>query len=182
MIFQDTPIKGLKVIKYNKLNDERGFFLKIHNHDLFQNAGLNENIEEIYTSQSCRSVIRGLHYQKSPFAHSKIIFCLSGSIFDVAVDLRKGSTTYGNHYSIFLKSNSYIGLYIPEGFAHGFQSLSDDVEIIYCHNKAYRPDHELALNPVDPTLKLQWPIEISEMSERDKNHRLIAKNFKGINF
>ena len=172
MIFQDTPIEGLKIIKYNKLIDERGFFLKIHNHDLFQNAGLNANIEEIYTSQSSRRVLRGLHYQKSPFAHSKIIFCLTGSIFDVAVDLRKGSSTYGNHYAIYLKSNSSIGFYIPEGFAHGFQALEDNTVIINSSSKKYSLEHEIGI--CWDSCGINWPLENPILSVKDQKHPIFS--------
>lgn len=167
MIFEDTPLIGLKVIKFRKLDDNRGFFLKIHNHDLFQNEGLNADIEEIYTSQSFERVVRGLHYQKAPFAHSKLVTCLSGTVFDVAVDIRKGSITYGQHYSITLKANSNTALYIPEGFAHGFQSLEDNSVIINGCSKGYSPEHEggIAWN----SCGIDWPLDNEVLSEKDRN-------------
>ena len=174
MIFQNTPIRGLKLIKYNGLYDERGFFLKIQNYDLFQNEGLNANVKEIYVSHSCRSVIRGLHYQKKPFAHSKIIFCLSGSIFDVAVDLRKASPTYGNHYSINLKSNSYMGLYIPEGFAHGFQALENNTFIINACSTKYSLEHEAGISW--DSCGINWPIKYPILSKKDKKQPIFNDN------
>ena len=178
MIFQDTPIKDLKVIKYNRLHDKRGHFLKIHNHDLFKNAGLNTNIDEIYTSQSCINVIRGLHYQKSPFSNSKIIFCLSGSIFDVAIDLRKGSSTYGHHYSIKLKSNSYIGLYVPEGFAHGFQSLEDNTVIINGSSTKYSSEYEAGI--LWNSCGINWPLDNPILSTKDQKHPTLSEFISGF--
>lgn len=172
MIFQNTPIKGLKIINYSELCDERGFFLKIHNYDLFQNEGLNANVKEIYMSKSYRHVIRGLHYQKFPLAHSKIIFCLSGSIFDVAVDLRKASPTYGNHYSINLKSNSNMAIYIPEGFAHGFQALEDNTVIINGCSTKYSSEHEAGISW--DSCGINWPLDYPILSEKDKKQPIFS--------
>ena len=123
-----------------------------------------------------------MHYQNAPHSEMKLVTCIKGKIWDVAIDLRESSPTFLEWHGEILSEDNLNALLIPEGFAHGFQSLSDDVEIIYCHNKVYCPEHELALNPIDRNLNLQWPIEITEMSERDKNHRSITKKFQGIRF
>ncbi|MDA9955149.1 dTDP-4-dehydrorhamnose 3,5-epimerase [Gammaproteobacteria bacterium] len=178
MIFEDTPIQGLKVITYNELYDERGFFLKIQNYALFENAGLNPKVEEIYLSQSSQNVIRGLHYQEPPFAHSKLMFCLSGSVFDVAVDLRMESPTYGHHFSINLKANSPTGLYIPEGFAHGFQALEDNTVTINALSTGYSPEYEagIAWNSCD----IDWPLDNPILSEKDKNQAALIDISSGF--
>jgi dTDP-4-dehydrorhamnose 3,5-epimerase len=123
-----------------------------------------------------------MHCQTARYSEIKLVTCIKGKILDVAIDLRENSPTFLQWHSEILSEKNQNALMISEGFAHGFQSLSDNVEIIYCHNKGHHPDYELALNPVDPALNLQWPIEISEMSERDKNHQWITESFKGISF
>lgn len=181
--FQQTSLSGLTVVKRGRHSDDRGFFSRLFCVSQLSAHGWVGPIEQINHSFTRRcGTVRGMHYQTAPHSEMKLVTCIKGKIWDVAIDLRENSPTFLQWHGEILSEGNLTALFISEGFAHGFQSLSDDVEIIYCHNKAYRPDHELALNPVDPTLKLQWPIEISEMSERDKNHRWVAKNFKGISF
>ena len=181
--FQKTRLPGLTVVKRDRHFDKRNFFSRLFCVSQLSDHGWVGPIKQINHSYTRRcGTVRGMHCQTAPHSEMKLVTCIKGKIWDVAIDLRESSPTFLQWHSEILSEENLNALLISEGFAHGFQSLSDDVEIIYCHNKAYRPDHELALNPVDPTLKLQWPIEISEMSERDKNHRWVAKNFKGIDF
>lgn len=173
MIFENTSIEGLKIVKLSELPDNRGLFLKLYNHEIYKENGINGKIEEIYLSQSSRSVIRGLHYQKPPFAHSKLIFCLSGSIFDVALDIRKDSPTYGHHFSIHLESKSNIGLYIPVGFAHGFQSLKDNSTVINGCSKVYSAEYEKGISY--DSCGIKWPLDKPILSDKDKNQLSLSE-------
>ena len=181
--FQRTNLLGLTVVKRDRHFDDRGFFSRLFCVSQLSAHGWVGPIEQINHSFTRRcGTVRGMHYQTAPHSEMKLVTCIKGKIWDVAIDLRENSPTFLQWHSEILSEENLKALLIPEGFAHGFQSLGDDVEIIYCHNKAYRSDNERALNPVDPTLKVQWPIEISEISERDKNQQWITKNFKGISF
>tara|TARA_B100000575_G_C22745963_1_gene445565 strand:- start:49 stop:609 length:561 start_codon:yes stop_codon:yes gene_type:complete len=181
--FQKTSLPGLTVVKRDRAFDNRGFFSRLFCVSQLTDFGWVGPVEQINYSFTRRcGTVRGMHCQTAPHSEMKLVTCIKGKVWDVAIDLRESSPTFLHWHGEILSEENQNALLISEGFAHGFQSLSDDVEIIYCHNKAYSPGHELALNPVDPILKLQWPIEISEMSERDKNHRWIAKTFKGISF
>lgn len=181
--FQKTSLSGLKVVKRYRHFDKRGFFSRLFCASQLSKHGWIGPIEQINHSTTRRcGTVRGMHYQTKPHSEMKLVTCIKGKIWDVAIDLRESSTTFLQWHGEILSDDDSSALLIPEGFAHGFQSLSDDVEILYCHSKVYSPDHERALNPADPNLKLHWPIEISHMSERDKNSPWITKNFKGISF
>jgi len=115
-----------------------------------------------------------------PHAETKVVSCLHGEVFDVAVDLRRNSPTFLQWYGAVLSAANQRSLLIPEGFAHGFQALTDDCELIYLHTAAYQPSAEGAVNANDPRLAIMWPLEISEMSERDRAHSLLAAEFEGF--
>ena len=124
--------------------------------------------------------MRSLHFQYPPHAKIKLVSCLQGEIFDVAVDLRQNSPTFLQWHGVVLSAQNKQSLLIPEGFAHGFQALSQDCELIYLHTAAYHPEAEGALNVADPRLNIAWPLAITEISERDRNHKLIEQDFQGI--
>ena len=124
--------------------------------------------------------MRGLHFQYTPHAETKLVSCLQGEIFDVAVDLRRDSPTFLHWHGVVLSAQNRKSLLIPEGFAHGFQTLSEDCELIYLHTVAYHPEAEGALNVTGPKLGIAWPLAITEISERDRNHKLIEQDFQGI--
>lgn len=177
----ESSILGLKLIERQFLNDSRGFFSRIFCHKALDNAGWKQPVAQInHSFTSKRGTLRGLHYQQNPHSEMKLVTCIQGEIFDVAVDLRVGSPTFLNWYSEILSAHNGRSLLIPEGFAHGFQTLSDDVALVYCHSKAYITESEAALNARDPALAISWPIEISLQSSRDTKHRFIDKNFIGV--
>jgi dTDP-4-dehydrorhamnose 3,5-epimerase len=124
--------------------------------------------------------IRGMHYQLPPFEEIKLIRCVQGSIFDVVVDIRKDSPTFLKHFSIELSAHNNILLYVPMGFAHGFQTLTDNCTVLYNHSQIYQPGFESGLMYNDPLLNINWPLTINTVSNRDNNHPLINNNFKGI--
>lgn len=133
-----------------------------------------------HTLTRLKGTVRGMHYQLPPYAEIKMVSCLHGEVFDVAVDLRKGSPTFLQWRGEVLSAANRRSLLIPEGFAHGFQALSGDCELVYLHTASHRPDAEGGLNVMDPALAIAWPLAIGEVSERDGNHKLIEKDFQGI--
>jgi dTDP-4-dehydrorhamnose 3,5-epimerase len=133
-----------------------------------------------YTSTANKGTIRGLHFQFPPGAEMKIISCLKGEVFDVAVDLRKDSPTFLEHYSTILSAKRFSSLVISEGFAHGFQALTNECEMLYFHTADYQPASEGALNALDPRLGILWPITITERSKRDEQHPMLTAKFVGI--
>jgi dTDP-4-dehydrorhamnose 3,5-epimerase len=124
--------------------------------------------------------VRGLHYQQPPHAEIKLVSCLKGEIFDVAVDLRKNSPTFLHWYGEVLTEKNQRSLLIPEGFAHGFQTLTNDCELIYLHSAPYVKEAEAALNITDYRINISWPLEITELSERDRLHPMIQNDFEGF--
>jgi dTDP-4-dehydrorhamnose 3,5-epimerase len=124
--------------------------------------------------------VRGLHYQRPPHAEAKLVSCLRGEVWDLAVDLRPTSHTYLKWHAQHLSSDNGLALLIPPGFAHGFQALTDDVELLYCHSANYIPDAEAGLHPQDPRLAIEWPLPIRELSPRDAHHAEIQSDFEGV--
>ena len=181
LIISDLSIKGLKKISKSKIHDDRGFFSKIYSKEVLLNIGFGDNILQInHTYTNYVGTIRGLHYQMQPFSETKIITCLKGEIFDVIVDLRIKSPTYLKWQSIILSEQNNDSILIPKGFAHGFQTLCNDCELLYLHDMPYRNDFENGIKFDDSTISINWPIEISNISERDKKLPNINSNFKGI--
>jgi dTDP-4-dehydrorhamnose 3,5-epimerase len=177
----DTPLEGLKVIRRKRIEDARGFLCRFFcAHELFK-VGFYKPIAQInHTHTHKVGAVRGLHFQYPPYAEMKIVSCLKGEVFDVAVDIRQGSPTFLQWYSQILSENDFTSLLIPEGFAHGFQALSPDSELFYLHSEFYNPASIGALNASDPILGITWPVEITDISERDINHPIIDDTYKGI--
>ena len=163
--------RGPYLIKFNPFIDERGFFHRAFCKKTLKDHGIDFEIKQINISfNKIKGTIRGMHFQRAPKLESKIIICLSGKIFDVIVDLRSKSSTYGNFFSFELDSNKFNGLYVPKGYAHGFQTLKNNTKLLYLHSENYFPEHEGGLNSMDPSLKIQWPISKFFSSDRDKKH------------
>ena len=152
--------KEPRLLDIKKFNDERGFFSETWNKDAFAAIGIEECfVQDNHSFSKRKGTLRGLHFQNPPFAQAKLIRCLNGSIFDVAVDIRKESKNFGKVYSAFLEKNDSKQFYIPEGFAHGFLSLSDNTEITYKCSKSYSSDSESSIRYDDPVLNIEWPIK-----------------------
>jgi len=149
----ETNIEGLFVIKLNIFKDERGFFVERYNKAEFERLGINEEFVQDNHSSSLKSVVRGLHAQKG---QSKLVGVISGSIFDVAVDIRKGSKTYGQHFSVELSAENGLLLWIPDGFLHGFQALTS-CEVMYKVTSNYSPQTQFGVNWSDPAIGINWP-------------------------
>ena len=150
-------------------NDERGYFFENFNHSTFKQDQIDLNFIQENFSKSKKNVIRGLHFQKNPKAQAKLVTVVSGEIFDVAVDLRKNSPTFGKWVSEILSEVNHKSLYVPEGFAHGFCVLSEGATVVYKINQEYSPDHEQGIIWNDPDIGISWPISESIISEKDQN-------------
>jgi dTDP-4-dehydrorhamnose 3,5-epimerase len=177
----DLPLAGLKRIERQRLGDSRGFLSRLFCAEELAAVGWCKPIAQInhtYTAQC--GTVRGMHYQHSPHAEMKLVSCIQGEVWDVAVDLRAGCPTFLHWHAEILSADNNRALLIPEGFAHGFQTLSDDVTLLYCHTAAYSPKAEAALNAQDPRLAITWPLAITELSLRDAKHPLIDTRFKGV--
>lgn len=179
--FLSTPIAGLTLVQRRPIEDGRGFLARLYCAEEFKRAGVHQPISQInHTLTRSRGMVRGMHFQMPPHAETKLVSCLRGEVFDVAVDLRKNSPTFLKWHGEVLSTTNQRSLLIPEGFAHGFQALADDCELIYLHTAAYRQAAEGALNATDPRLAIAWPMEITELSGRDRSHPMLAADFEGI--
>ncbi len=179
--FIATPLAGLTIIRRKPIQDERGLFERFYCRQELQEAGIDKPIVQINRSLTHKAgTVRGMHFQHPPYAETKIVSCVRGRIFDVAVDIRSGSTTFLQWHGETLSEDNFLSLLIPEGFAHGFQTLTGDCELLYIHTAAYAPSAEGALNAEDPRLGITWPLTITEMSDRDRSHPLLSRDFTGV--
>lgn len=178
---RDTPIQGVKVVERVPIGDERGFLTRLFCADELRTAGWVASISQInHTYTKKRRTVRGIHFQHPPYAEMKLVTCVRGAIFDVAVDLRSGSATFLQWYGTELSDTNQQALLIPEGCGHAFQTLSKDVEIIYLHSRSYNREAEGALNLRDPRIEIDWPLSIGDTSERDASHPFVDDNYEGI--
>ena len=177
----DTPIADLKIVERQQLGDSRGFLSRLFCAEELSAAGWHKPIAQInQTVTQKQGTIRGMHFQRLPHAEMKLVTCLRGAVWDVAVDLRAGSQTYLHWHAVELSASNQCALLIPEGFAHGFQTLVEDCELIYLHSTAYEPAAEAGLNAKDPKLSISWPLNISDISARDSGHQMLDHLFKGV--
>lgn len=169
MIFNETKIAGLYIIELNKIGDERGFFARAYCESEFSDHGLTIPAVQANISFNVqKGTLRGLHFQAAPAMEGKYVRCTRGAIFDVAVDLRTDSPTYLEHVAVNLTAENRKALYIPENFAHGYQTLEDSSEVSYQVTAPYTPECERGLRYDDPKLSIMWPGEITQLSDRDK--------------
>lgn len=176
-----TPLAGLQVVQRKRLEDARGFFSRLFCAQELADAGFSPSVAQVnHTLTRHRGAVRGLHFQYPPHAEQKFVSCLRGEVFDVAVDLRQGSSTFLQWHAERLSADNQRSLLIPQGFAHGFQALSDDCELLYLHSMPYAPDAEGALHVRDPALAIAWPLPVAALSPRDASHPLVDSSFMGI--
>ena len=176
MPFTETPILGLVIYEPMVFEDSRGFFFESFNEKIFARQGITRPFVQDNQSRSSYGVIRGLHYQLSPHAQSKLVRVLTGKILDVAVDIRKGSPTYGRHFAVELSAENKKQLYIPHGFAHGFSVLSDTAEVLYKCDAFYNKESEGGIRYNDPILQIDWKIPAGKevVSEKDIQNPLFV--------
>ncbi len=172
--FEAQNIPDVVAVKPKVFQDERGFFAEVYKQTDFAGIGLNKPLAQINHSKSQKNVLRGLHYQKEPAAQAKLVRAIAGEIFDVAVDLRKGSPWYGQWVGVRLNARDFTMLYIPEGFAHGFCILSDTAEVVYYTTHAYSPADERGIMWNDPALNIAWPIKAPLVSAKDSKYPPLA--------
>ncbi|CAN2039938.1 dTDP-4-dehydrorhamnose 3,5-epimerase [Candidatus Magnetomoraceae bacterium gMMP-15] len=181
MKFIETKLKGAFIIEIDPFLDHRGMFARIFCKKELKAVGLDKNIVQInHSSSRQKGTIRGLHYQKPPKAEIKIVKCIKGAVYDVLVDIRKNSPTFLKWYGIEISRKNMKLIYIPEGFAHGFQVIEENSELLYFHTEFYCPEYEGAINYNDPMVCINWPLEITEVSERDRNHLFLTDTFQGV--
>lgn len=176
-----TPLAGLNIIERLPIRDDRGWLERVYCQDSFSELVNGKNISQITkTLTTKKGTVRGLHFQKQPYAETKIISCLQGKIWDVAVDLRKNSPTFLSYFAVILSENQHLSLLVPEGFAHGFQALTNNCQIIYFNTNNHNQDSEGSINALDPKVAIQWPLQISLRSTKDANSQFLEKNFTGF--
>ena len=169
MIFTETPLKGAYVIDPERLADERGFFARTWCRLEFERHGLNPGLAQCSISFNHRKgTLRGMHYQVAPHAETKLVRCTAGAISDVIVDLRADSATYKQWFALEMSSDNRRMMYIPEGFAHGFLTLTDTVEVSYQISEIYSPESSRGVRWNDPAFGIRWPREVTVISERDR--------------
>jgi dTDP-4-dehydrorhamnose 3,5-epimerase len=165
--FKKLDIPEVILAEAKAFSDERGYFLESFKESSFVNNGVDTKFVQDNFSHSTKGVLRGLHYQKNPKAQSKLVIALRGEIFDVAVDIRKDSITYGKWVGHILSENNHKLLYIPEGFAHGFCVLSDEADVLYKVSQEYSPEDEKGILWNDPEINIAWPIDDPILLEKD---------------
>jgi dTDP-4-dehydrorhamnose 3,5-epimerase len=176
MKFTKTPLEGVWVLEPTVFGDHRGFFMETYNEQKFREHGLNYVFVQDNHSLSAEvGTIRGLHYQLDPAAQTKLVRVVAGAIFDVAVDIRKGSPTYGQWFGVELSAENKKQLLIPRGFAHGFCTLMPNTEVVYKVDALYAPEHDRGILWNDPALAIPWPTGQPILSEKDKRHPVLAE-------
>lgn len=174
---------GMKRVRRVARGDARGSLTRLFCDQDLAAAGWSKPVAQVnWVENKMRGTVRGLHYQVAPHAEDKLLFCMDGEIHDVVVDVRLASPSLLQHVAANLSAARGEGLFIPAGFAHGYQCLSDDVKLLYFHSMPHAPSAERGLNPLDPTLKIAWPLAVENLSERDQKHMLLNMSFEGEPF
>jgi len=178
---EPTPLAGLVTVQRQPLVDSRGFLARLFCAQDLAPAGWTWPIAQInHTLTAQRGTVRGLHFQHPPADEAKLVSCLRGAVWDVAVDLRAGSPTFLQWFGTELSAANHRAFLIPPGFAHGFQALSDGCEMLYLHSAPHAPASEGGLDALDPRLAIAWPLPVAERSPRDAEHPLLAPGFTGL--
>ena len=170
MIFTETKLSGVTIIDLEKRGDERGFFARSWCQEEFQDQQLfSKVVQQNVSFSKFKGTLRGMHYQVAPYAETKIIRCPRGAVFDVVIDLRPDSETFKQWFGIELSADNYKMIYIPQGFAHGYQTLTDDTEVTYLVSAFYTPKAERGVRYNDPAVLIQWPLPVTTISDKDMN-------------
>lgn len=181
MKFQPTALQGCYIITPDLLEDNRGWFSRVFCKNEFAAIGHDKEWVQLnHSFTRTKGSLRGMHFQYPPFREIKMVRCIAGAVYDVVIDLREGSPTFLQSTGVELSAANRQMLYIPEGFAHGFQTLTDNCELLYHHTAFYEPGHEGAIRYDDPLTAIKWPLPVAEISDRDRQHAYLTENFKGI--
>jgi dTDP-4-dehydrorhamnose 3,5-epimerase len=177
----ELPLPGLVRVQRQKLGDARGFLSRIFCDQELSAAGWRGTVAQMnHTLTRERGTVRGMHFQRLPHAEAKLVNCLQGEVLDVIVDLRPRSPTFLRWHAEHLSADNGCALLVPQGCAHGFQTLIDDVSMLYLHSEPYNAASEGGLHPTDARLAIHWPLPIAAMSERDRSHPLLTDAFDGV--
>lgn len=173
---RETGLPGVLEVLPRRIGDDRGFFSEVWTETRFREAGFDITFVQDNHSRSARGVLRGLHYQLEPFAQTKLVRVSRGSVYDVAVDIRRSSPTFGHWTALTLSADSWNQLLVPAGFAHGFLALEDGSEVQYKVSAGYSPQHDRGIRPDDPAIGIDWPLPRGEwlLSAKDQNAPLLA--------
>jgi dTDP-4-dehydrorhamnose 3,5-epimerase len=178
---QETPISGAFVVTSRPFRDHRGQFARLFDQNLLRSIHEDRPIIQVNHSLTRQvGALRGLHFQSTPYAEAKWVRCLKGRVFDVAVDLRRGSSTFLRHAVVELSAKAANMFFIPEGCAHGFQVIEPDSELLYLHTAPYSPGAEGGIRWDDPLLAIDWPLNPTDVSERDRSHPVLTDEFEGL--
>lgn len=176
-----TELEGAYVLLPQPFTDERGWFARVYCRDEFAQVGIAQEWVQInHSFNRQQATVRGMHFQYPPHAEAKLVRCIRGRVYDVIVDLRRGSPTMLAYFGVELSAENQKMLYIPEGFAHGFQTLTDNVELLYHHSAFYAPDHEGGLHFDDPAIGIDWPLVPGNVSVKDRERPFLTEGFAGI--
>ena len=181
MKFLPTPLNGAYIVELEPFRDERGFFARTFCKKEFSVIGHNKEFVQFNHSMTRqKGTVRGMHYQVPPSAETKLIRCISGEVCDVIIDIRNDSPTFLQHLEVILSEENLRMIYVPEGFAHGFQTLAGNSQMIYHHTAYYNPENERGLRFSDPALGIKWPLPPVNLTVKDQNYPLVNNQFKGI--
>ncbi|WP_077329105.1 dTDP-4-dehydrorhamnose 3,5-epimerase [Virgibacillus siamensis] len=177
----ETKLPGVLIIEPAVFEDNRGFFMESYNQNKFAEKGIqNQFVQDNHSLSAAKGVLRGLHYQANPMAQAKLVRCTRGEIFDVAVDIRKDSPTFGQWTGITLSAGNKKQLLVPKGFAHGFCTLTENVEVMYKVDAFYSPEHDKGIRWNDPDIAVDWPVDEPILSEKDQHQPFLSE--ADINF
>jgi dTDP-4-dehydrorhamnose 3,5-epimerase len=177
MKFEKLELDGAFIIIPEKLNDERGYFTRSWDKEIFEKNKINSSISQCNISYNKKKgTVRGLHYQTNPFEEAKLVRCTNGKVFEVLLDLRRDSKTYLKWVGIEIDSKDLKMIFVPEGFALGFQTLEDDTTLFYQMSQIYKPEFARGVRYDDPILNIKWPIEVTNISEKDKDWKFLENN------
>ena len=181
MEFLPAYIEGLYTIRLKKLEDDRGWFVRTFCKDEFRQIGFDKEFVQFnHSFNKYKGTIRGMHFQNIPYGETKLVRCIQGSVYDVAIDLRKQSPTFLQYFGTALSAENMLSMLIPEGFAHGFQTLEDNSALIYHHTQYYTPKADEGVRFNDPVFNIKWQLPAVMISEKDTSYKLVDNNFKGI--
>jgi dTDP-4-dehydrorhamnose 3,5-epimerase len=181
MKYTEIHLKGAYIIELEPFRDSRGLFARTFCKKEFKKIGHHKEFVQFnHSATTHKGTIRGMHYQVPPGAEIKLIRCVSGSVYDIIIDVRHKSPTFLSYFGVELNEENMKMIYVPEGFAHGFQTLENNAQLIYHHTQFYNPEYERGIRYNDPAVGIEWPLEAVNVTEKDKNYPLIDNNFKGI--
>lgn len=181
MTFTQTPLSGAHLIRLSPRGDNRGWFARTYCQNEFAQIGHTDSWVQMNHSMTHQlGTIRGMHFQRQPDAEIKLVRCIAGNVFDVIIDLRTDSPTFKQWFGAELSADNQQMMYLPKGFAHGFQTLTADCQLLYCHSTYYAPRSEGAIRFDDPQIGIQWPLAVTDLSERDACHPFLDDDFTGL--